>query len=106
MSVCETNHEKGSGISAADVKKLLEGGFHTVESVAYSTKKHLMAVKGISEAKADKLHAEGSSQLFLNTFCVSHVVVGLSVGGIFIFLMQRPNWCQWDSLQLQNSTDR
>jgi DNA repair protein RAD51 len=51
---------EGSGISAADVKKLLESGFHTVESVAYSTKKFLMAVKGISEAKADKLHAEAS----------------------------------------------
>ena len=28
---------------------------HTVESVAYSTKKELCAVKGISEAKADKI---------------------------------------------------
>lgn len=51
---------EGSGISAADVKKLLEAGFHTVESVAYSTKKALVAIKGISEAKADKLAAEAS----------------------------------------------
>jgi len=35
-------------------------GFHTVEAVAYSTKKALIAVKGISEAKADKLLAEAS----------------------------------------------
>jgi len=31
-----------------------------VESVAYATKKALMAIKGISEAKADKLQAEAS----------------------------------------------
>jgi DNA repair protein RAD51 len=47
-------------VSAADVKKLNEGGFFTVEAVAYSTKKQLMAVKGISEQKADKLIVEAS----------------------------------------------
>lgn len=45
-------------ISATDVKKLIEGGFCTVESVAYALKKTLMNVKGISEAKADKLQVE------------------------------------------------
>ena len=48
------------GISAADVSKLKEAGFYTVESVAYSTKKALIAIKGISEAKADKLQLEAS----------------------------------------------
>ncbi|XP_033638717.1 DNA repair protein RAD51 homolog A-like [Asterias rubens] len=43
------------GISANDVKKLQEAGMHTVESVAYSTKKELCNIKGISEAKADKI---------------------------------------------------
>jgi len=51
---------EGGGVSAADVKKLMEAGFHTVESVAYATKKALCNVKGISEAKADKLQAEAS----------------------------------------------
>jgi len=51
---------EASGIASADIKKLVEAGFHTVESVAYSTKKALMAIKGISEAKADKLQAEAS----------------------------------------------
>jgi hypothetical protein len=31
-----------------------------VESIAYSPKKALLAIKGISEQKADKLHAEGN----------------------------------------------
>lgn len=48
------------GIIAADIKKLQEAGFHTVESVAFAPKKQLISIKGISEAKADKLLAEAS----------------------------------------------
>eukprot|EP01105_Mastigella_eilhardi_P009443 TRINITY_DN222_c0_g1_i2.p1 TRINITY_DN222_c0_g1~~TRINITY_DN222_c0_g1_i2.p1 ORF type:complete len:367 (+),score=94.00 TRINITY_DN222_c0_g1_i2:23-1123(+) len=44
-----------NGITAADIKKLQDNGLYTVESVAYSTKKSLSAIKGISEQKADKL---------------------------------------------------
>ncbi|GBG89492.1 hypothetical protein CBR_g49283 [Chara braunii] len=43
------------GIAATDVKKLREGGFYTVESVAYSAKKELLKIKGLSEAKVDKI---------------------------------------------------
>ena len=43
------------GISANDVKKLEEAGYFTVESVAFVPKKSLLAIKGISEAKADKI---------------------------------------------------
>ena len=46
---------QGQGISAADVKKLQEAGYHTVEAVAFAPKKTLITIKGISEAKADKL---------------------------------------------------
>jgi DNA repair protein RAD51 len=45
------------GISAGDIKKLQEGGFNTVESIAFTTKKILTNVKGISEAKAEKIMA-------------------------------------------------
>ncbi|NXK67754.1 RAD51 protein, partial [Sylvietta virens] len=48
------------GINANDVKKLEEAGFHTVEAVAYAPKKELLNVKGISEAKADKILAEAA----------------------------------------------
>lgn len=48
---------EGNGISPGDIKKLMEAGFNTVESIAYTPKKALMAVKGISENKADKLLA-------------------------------------------------
>lgn len=48
------------GISATDVKKLMEAGFYTVEAVAYTPKKALLLIKGISEAKADKIIGEAA----------------------------------------------
>lgn len=49
-----------NGITAGDIKKLEEAGYHTVESVAYTPKKNLITIKGISEAKADKILQEAS----------------------------------------------
>jgi len=43
------------GINAGDIKKMEEAGFHTVEAVAFTPKKHLIIVKGLSEAKVDKI---------------------------------------------------
>ena len=43
------------GVSATDIKKLEEAGYHTIESVAFTPKKHLILVKGLSEAKVDKI---------------------------------------------------
>lgn len=43
------------GIAEADIKKLAEAGFHTVESVAFTPRKALILVKGLSEAKIDKI---------------------------------------------------
>lgn len=47
---------EGGGVSSADLKKLKEKGFHTVESIAYATKKELAEIKGISDQKVEKLH--------------------------------------------------
>jgi DNA repair protein RAD51 len=43
------------GINNADVKKLMEGGFNTVEAVAFTAKKALILIKGLTEAKVDKI---------------------------------------------------
>ncbi|KAF8140314.1 Rad51-domain-containing protein [Boletus edulis] len=48
-----------SGIHANDIKKLTDAGLHTIEAVAFTPKKNLMAIKGISDSKADKVLAEG-----------------------------------------------
>lgn len=55
ISTQYTNCLKAHGINEADLKRLFFSGFTTVESVANSPRKALIAVKGISEAKADKL---------------------------------------------------
>jgi hypothetical protein len=49
-----------SGISQQDCRKLYDAGLHTIEAVAYQPKKVLAAIKGISEAKADKILGEGT----------------------------------------------
>ena len=56
-----TKLDKSCGIGNADLKKLQEAGFCTVESIAFAPRKSLLAVKGISDAKADKLAVSASS---------------------------------------------
>ncbi|KAI5855952.1 putative DNA repair protein RAD51 [Tricharina praecox] len=51
---------EGNGISARDIKTIIEAGYNTVESIAYTPKRALLTIKGISEAKADKLILEAS----------------------------------------------
>ncbi|CAG8646371.1 22710_t:CDS:2 [Gigaspora margarita] len=46
------------GINESDVKKLVENGYVTVEAVAFSPRKALLAIKGISEVKVDKILTE------------------------------------------------
>ena len=53
------NKLQEAGIHPNDVKKLIEAGLNTVEAVAFTPKKHLLIIKGISEQKADKILAEG-----------------------------------------------
>ncbi|KAK4391915.1 DNA repair protein [Sesamum angolense] len=53
---------QASGISALDIKKLKDAGLCTVESVAYSPRKELLQIKGISDAKVDKI-IEAASKL-------------------------------------------
>ncbi len=48
-----------AGIHLQDIKKLTDAGYHTVEAVAYTPKKNLISIKGISEQKAEKILAEG-----------------------------------------------
>ena len=43
------------GIQSADIKKLVEAGFNSLESVSYVPKKNLVVIKGLSEGKVDKI---------------------------------------------------
>lgn len=69
------------GVSATDIKKLEDAGYYTVEAVAFAPKKHLLTIKGISEAKADKISV---SSLFIVTYLVTYVYCLI----YFIFILQ------------------
>ncbi|THG04518.1 hypothetical protein TEA_010709 [Camellia sinensis var. sinensis] len=58
-------HLQASGIASLDIKKLKDAGLCTVESVAYSPRKELLQIKGISEAKVDKIIEAGMFSLFV-----------------------------------------
>lgn len=54
---------QASGIAALDIKKLKDAGICTVESVAYTPRKDLLQIKGISDAKVDKIIEAGIHSL-------------------------------------------
>lgn len=64
---------EGNGITPADIRKLIEQGFRTVESVAFSPRKLLVAIKGISEGKAEKLLNEASKHVSMGFTTASEV---------------------------------
>jgi len=49
------NKLEEKGINNADVKKLIDAGFNTVEAVAFTAKKNLITIKGLTEGKVDKI---------------------------------------------------
>jgi DNA repair protein RAD51 len=57
------NKLQEAGIHPNDIKKLAEAGLNTVEAVAFTPKKNLITIKGISDQKADKILAEGTYAL-------------------------------------------
>jgi DNA repair protein RAD51 len=64
---------EGNGVTTGDIRKLAEAGYHTVESVAYTPRRALMTVKGISEAKADKLLLEAGKLIPMGFTTASEV---------------------------------
>lgn len=43
------------GVNAGDIKKAREAGYHTIQALQMNHSKHLKDIKGLSEAKIDKL---------------------------------------------------
>lgn len=48
------------GIAASDLKKLEDGGVYTIEGLAHGSKKELALIKGLSDAKIEKMQKEGT----------------------------------------------
>ena len=70
----------GNGINAGDIKKLAEQGYHTVEAIAYSTKRNLQKIKGVSDQKAEKLNSAGAHAAPFSRKS-EHVALGLRLSG-------------------------
>lgn len=49
-----------AGLTKRDIQLVVDGGFNTVESVAYTPRRMLEQIKGISEVKAGKILGEGA----------------------------------------------
>ncbi|EFO84293.1 hypothetical protein CRE_02731 [Caenorhabditis remanei] len=49
---------ESTGISSGDISKLKEAGYYTYESLAFTTRRELRNVKGISDQKAEKIMKE------------------------------------------------
>jgi DNA repair protein RAD51 len=45
----------------ADIKKLLEGNIYTVDALAHMPKRELTNIKGLSDAKVEKMQKEGAA---------------------------------------------
>ena len=43
------------GIAQGDIKKMADAGYNTVESICFTPRKALIEIKGISDAKLDKI---------------------------------------------------
>ncbi|XP_068152361.1 DNA repair protein Rad51 homolog [Drosophila tropicalis] len=50
----------GGNVSAREIKLLQQASLHTVESVAYATRKQLLNIKGLGESKVDYIMSEAS----------------------------------------------
>ena len=59
-----------AGINASDIKKLVDAGFQTVEGVAFTPKKNLITIKGLTEAKVDKILEAGNLFCFTIQFAI------------------------------------
>lgn len=64
-------HLLGKGVQKRDVELLRENGFNTVECVAYAPQKTLLAIKGLSEQRCEKLK-RASKELVGMGFCSAH----------------------------------
>ena len=70
---CEKKElEHRAALTPTTAKKLIDAGFHTVESIAYTPKKALVGIKGISEAKAEKIISEGTLNMCGDTTTCSY----------------------------------
>ena len=77
-------------ITPGDIKKLKEANYYTVESIAYTPKKILLEIKGISDAKVEKLQDAGFVNINIHyiPFKILRTRNGLSPFFFFLFCIK------------------
>ena len=65
---------EADGIKANVIKILVENGFHTVESVAYTPRKALEALRGMTEQVLDKLYAAANKHVDMGFTTASEIL--------------------------------
>ncbi|CAG8474680.1 6118_t:CDS:10 [Ambispora gerdemannii] len=86
----EIDELQNHGISAADITKLKSAGICTVKAIQMNTRKNLCKIKGLSEAKIDKVK-ESASKLQTSSFIT---------GTEFSFIRSKVLWISTGSKQL------
>lgn len=72
--ILEIDQLEPLGVASADVKKLKAAGFFTISSVLMATTAHLTAIKGLSEAKVEKIQ-EAVKKLNMGSFTSARQVL-------------------------------
>ena len=54
------------GISSGDTKKLIDAGFNTIESILMTARKNMIGIKGLTEAKLDKIIEAANKLINMN----------------------------------------
>ncbi|KAH0571370.1 Rad51 protein [Spironucleus salmonicida] len=75
FQVHEIDNLTSAGIAAGDISRLKEAGIQTIEGLQMMTKKQLSVIKGISEAKVDKLISAAISLLSRDQIVTADVVL-------------------------------
>ncbi|CCU74603.1 DNA repair protein RAD51 [Blumeria hordei DH14] len=71
-----------AGLTKRDIQLIVDGGYNTVESVAYTPRRILEQIKGISEQKATKILTEGKKNELISITTGSKQLDTLLAGGI------------------------
>lgn len=64
---------ENDGINAGDLRKLQEGGIYTVEQLAHSNRRELVAIKGLSDAKVEKLITAAAKHVPMGFTTATHM---------------------------------
>lgn len=64
-SIIPVDELQNHGINVSDITKLKSAGIFSIQSVLSTTKRNLVKIKGLSEAKVDKIKESAGKIIFI-----------------------------------------